>query len=186
VLGDSEAQAATDFRVWTYAIGAAILIFFLLQAGLGSWRMATLYYLLLPVALTGGVLVAVLGRSSVSVVALLGLLTVLAVAIRGGMLQIKHYQRLEQDGQPPGEDLVLLGSRQRFVPAMTGLLATALALIPMVVLGTVTGLEVAAPLAWIILGGLVTAGLLNLFLLPALYLRFAGNQPKEVAGDARS
>jgi Cu/Ag efflux pump CusA len=182
VLGDSEAHAATDFRVWTYAIGAAILIFFLLQAGLGSWRLAVLLYLLLPVALAGGVLVAVIDRDRGSVVALLGLLTVLAMAVRGGLLQIRHYQRLDDpgatpasqgtDSRPPGEELVLLGSRQRFTPALTGLLATALALVPLVVAGAVTGLEVAAPLALIILGGLVSTALVNLFVLPALYLRF--------------
>ena len=184
VLGDSQAQAANDLRVWTYAIGAAILIFFLLQAGVG-WRMASLYFLTLPVALAGGALVAVLGRTSVSVVALLGLLGVLAVAVRGGILQIRLYQRLEQEGQPPGEELVLSGSRQRFVPAVTGLLAAGLALIPMVFAGTVAGLETVVPLAWIILGGLVSTAVLNLFALPALYLRFAGTH-KEVAGDARS
>src|SRR5204862_4243740 len=109
VLGASEAKAAVDLQVWLYAIGAAILIFFLLQAALASWRLAALYFLLLPVALTGGVLAAVLSRDSVSIVALLGLLTVLAMTIRGGLLQIRHYRRLAEDGHPPGADLVVLG-----------------------------------------------------------------------------
>jgi CzcA family heavy metal efflux pump len=185
VLGDSQARAATDFRVWTYAIGVVILIFFLLQAGLGTWRMAALYLLFLPVSLAGGVLVAVLDRSSMSVVALLGLLTVLAVTIRGGIVQIKQYQRLQQEGHPPGEELVLLGSRQRFVPAVTALLAIALALIPMLAYGAVAGLEIVVPLAWVVLGGLISAALLNLFVLPVVYLRFAGT-PKEVTDGARS
>src|SRR5262249_52911503 len=119
VLGDSQAQAATDLKVWTYAIGAAILIFFVLQAALGGWLIATLYFLCLPVALSGGVLVGVLTRDSVSVVALLGLLTVLTVAVRGGLLQIKQYQRLHRESAVTGEELVLLGSRQRFTPAVT-------------------------------------------------------------------
>lgn len=193
VLGDSAAAAATDLRVWTYAVGAAILIFFLLQAGVG-WRLAALYFLLIPVALAGGALVAVLARNSVSVVALLGLLTVLAVAVRGGILQIRLYQRLEQTGatpasdgssRPAGEELVVAGARQRFAPGVTALLATGLALIPMVFFGTVAGLETVVPLAWIVLGGLVTTAVVNLFVLPVLYLRFAGTH-KEVAGDARS
>lgn len=173
VLGESQAQAATDLRVWTYAIGAAILLFFLLQAGLGSWRLASLYFVLIPVALAGGVVVAVIARERMSVVALLGLLTVVAMAVRGGLVQLKRYQQLEQDGHPPGEELVLRGSRERFIPTVTGLLAAGLALVPMAVYGVATGLEIVMPLALIILGGLVTTAVLNLFLLPSLYLRFA-------------
>lgn len=181
VLGESQAQAATDFRVWTYAIGAAIFIFFLLQAGLGSWRLASLYFLLIPVALAGGVLAAVLARDHVSVVALLGLLTVLAMAVRGGILQLNEYQR--RDG-PLDTDLVVRGSVRRFVPTVTGLLAVALVLLPTAVVGNAAGLEITMPLALIIIGGLISTAILNLFLLPGLYLRFASHE-KEVASDAR-
>lgn len=183
VLGESQAQAATELRVWLYAIGAAILIFFLLQAGLASWRLAILYFLLIPVALAGGVLAAVITRDALSDVALLGLLTVLAMAVRGGMVQLKRYQWLEQEGHPPGRDLVALGSRQQFVPAVTGLLAAGVALIPMAVAGSVAGLEVVMPLAVVILGGLLTTAAVNLFVLPSLYLRFASKpRPEPVTG----
>ena len=77
------------------------LIFFLLQAGFTSWRLASLQFLLLPAALAGGLVVAAVDQAAVSMVALAGLLTVLAMAIRGGLLQIKQYQRLEEEGQPP-------------------------------------------------------------------------------------
>ncbi|MEV1289047.1 efflux RND transporter permease subunit [Micromonospora sp. NPDC049679] len=177
VLGEGQAQASSDFRVWTFVIGALILIFFLLQAGFGSWRVASLYFLFLPPALAGGLLLAAFARSTVSVVALLGLLTVLAMAVRGGMLQIKQYQRLEEEGQARRAELVLLGSRQRFIPTVAGMLAVGLALVPLVIYGSVSGLEVVSPLALIILGGLVTTALLNLFVLPALYLRFAAPEP---------
>jgi Cu/Ag efflux pump CusA len=170
--------------VATYVLGAAILIFFLLQAAIGSWRLAGVYCVLLPAALAGGVLAAVIGRGSMSMAALLGLLTVLAVAVRGGILQIKRYQRLEHDGHPAGADLVVLGSRQRFVPAVTSLLATGVALLPVVALGVTGGLEIVTPLAWIILGGLLTTGIVNLLLLPALYLRLAAtSEPDTAAGQ---
>ncbi|MEU8300489.1 efflux RND transporter permease subunit [Micromonospora sp. NPDC048909] len=173
VLGEAQAQARSDLRVWTYVIGALILIFFLLQAGLGSWRLAALYALLLPTALAGGLLLAALDRADVSVVALLGLLTVLAMTVRGGLLQIKRYQRLEEEGVTSGAELVELGSRQHFTAAVTGILAAGLALLPMVIYGSVSGLEIVSPLALIILGGLVTMALLNLIVLPVLYLHFA-------------
>ncbi|PWR08005.1 MULTISPECIES: efflux RND transporter permease subunit [Micromonospora] len=173
VLGEAQAKATSDFRVWTFVIGAVILIFLLLQAGFGSWRVASLYFLLLPTALAGGLLLAALDRSAVSVVALLGLLTVLAMAVRGGTLQIRRYQRLADEGYPHGAELVELGSRQQVIPAVTGMLAAGLAVVPMVVYGSVSGLEIVSPLALIILGGLVTTALLNLLVLPVLYLRFA-------------
>jgi Cu/Ag efflux pump CusA len=189
VLGAAQQRASAGLRVWTYLAGAAILIFFLLQAAFGSWRLAALYFLLLPVTLAGGLLLAIAVRGSVSVVALLGLLAVLAIAVRGGILQIRHYQRLgedgpspgaedgpspgAEDGRSPGADLVELGSRQRVVPTITGALAAGLALLPLAFYGDASGLETAGPLALIILGGLLTATLVNLFVLPVLYLRFA-------------
>ncbi|TWP51285.1 efflux RND transporter permease subunit [Lentzea tibetensis] len=172
VLGDSQERAATDFRNWTYVIGAAILLYFLLQAGMRSWRMATLTFLLLPAALSGGVLVAVLERDSVSVAALLGLLAVLAVAVRGAMLQVAHYEHLGARDR----ESVALGARERFTPAVTGLLAAAAALAPVAFYGVVTGLEVIAPLALIVLGGLVTTALVNLLVLPGLYLQFVAKE----------
>jgi Cu/Ag efflux pump CusA len=184
VLGGGQEKASSDLLVWAYVIGAAIVIFFLLQAGLASWRLASLQFLLLPAALAGGLVVAAVDRAAVSAIALAGLLTVLAMAIRGGLLQIKQYQRLEEEGQPLGPELVELGSRQRLVPTITSYLAAGLALIPLVVYGSVSGLEIVSPLALIIVGGLVTTAFVNLFVLPALYLRIAARARPDVAGPA--
>jgi Cu/Ag efflux pump CusA len=174
VLGETSSQSSAGFLLWSAIIGIAILIFFLLQAAFGSWRLASLYYVLLPLGLVGGLLTALAVRGSVSVVALLGLLTVLALGVRGGLLQVRQYQRLEAEGMAFGPELVALGSRQRFVPAVTGMLAAGLALLPLAILGgNASGLEIVGPLALIVVGGLVTTALLNLFILPALYLRFA-------------
>jgi Cu/Ag efflux pump CusA len=186
ILGDAQAQASAGFRVWTYVIGAAILIFFLLQAGFASWRVASLYVLLLPMALAGGLVVAAIGRGSMSVVALLGLLTVLAMAVRGGILQVKAYQRLEQEADTGAYDVVLRGSRQRFIPTVTGVLAAVLAVVPLVFYGTVAGLEIVSPLASIVVGGLITTALLNLFVLPSLYLRFVGRARPRAGEESTS
>ncbi|WP_112274698.1 efflux RND transporter permease subunit [Lentzea terrae] len=171
VLGESQARSASDFRVWTYIAGAAVLIYFLLQAGLHSWRLATLQFLLLPAALSGGVVAAVLAGSSMSVAALLGLLAVLAVAVRTGVLQIAALQ-----GQAATGPDVVRSARERFTPAVTGLLATGLVLVPFAVYGAVTGLEVLAPLALVVVGGLVTTALVNLLVLPGLYPQFAAHE----------
>ncbi|HSV66535.1 MAG TPA: efflux RND transporter permease subunit [Mycobacteriales bacterium] len=178
VLGESAQRENTQQRALGYAIAALVVLFFLLQACFGSWRLATLHLLLLPVALAGAVLVAAVRRDVMSVVSLFGLLTVLAITIRGSILQTRHYQRLEQQGVTAGPDLVLRGSRERFGPTVTAALATALALTPLLLVGVASGLEVLQPLVAIVLGGLVTATLVNLFLLPALYLRFATTTQK--------
>jgi Cu/Ag efflux pump CusA len=191
VLGEAQSQASAGFLLWAAIAGIAILVFFLLQAVFGSWRLALLYFLLLPLAAVGGLLAALAVRGTVSVVALLGLLTVLAMGVRGGLLQIRHYQRLEEAGEASGAELVALGSRQRFVPTVTSILAAGLALVPLGVYAGASGLEIAGPLALVVLGGLVTTALLNLFVLPALYLRFAARpspapdqQPAEQPAEA--
>ncbi len=113
---------------------------------------------------------------------LVGFLAVLAIAARNGIVQISHYQRLEAEGsQPFGVGLVLRGARERLAPTLMTALATALALLPLIVTGSVPGQEVLQPMAVVILGGLVTTTVLNLFVLPSLYLHFApGPQPSRV------
>ncbi|HEU4422124.1 MAG TPA: efflux RND transporter permease subunit, partial [Pilimelia sp.] len=182
VLGEAEERTGHSLRVWAYVIGAAVLIFFLLQAAFGSWRLAALYFLALPAALAGGLLLAAAIRGTVSVIALLGLLTVLAMAVRGAITQVRHYQRLADDGRAHDSELVALGSAERFVPSVTGLVAGALALVPLVIYGSASGLEIASPLALIIVAGLITTAALNLFVLPAMYLRFAGPSRHSAAG----
>jgi CzcA family heavy metal efflux pump len=155
------------------AIAAAIAIFLFLQAAFGSWRLATAFLLALPLALAGGALAAFAAGDIISLGSLIGLVTILAIAVRGGTLLIRHYQHLEQDeGEPFGLGLVIRGSQERLVPTVMTALATALAVLPLVVLGSVPGQEIAYPVAVVILGGLVMSTLLTLFVVPALYLLF--------------
>jgi Cu/Ag efflux pump CusA len=182
VLADSQSQADAGIRVWTYAGAVALAVFFLLQALFNSWRLALLSFLILPVALSGGALVALAVRDGLSDIALLGLVAVLTVAVRGTTVQVRHYQSLQRDGRPPQRDVVMTGTRERFVPALAGLLAAAMALAPFVVLGVATGLEIVMPLAAIVLGGLLTTALANLVVLPGLVLVGTG-QPRD--GKAR-
>jgi CzcA family heavy metal efflux pump len=170
VLGDAVQQQSARQQTLLYIIAAAIGIFFVLQAGFGSWRLASLFFLVLPVALAGGALAAYVLRDSMSAAALLGLLAVLAVATRSTILLIRHYQRLEEDGMAPGPELVLRGSRERFQPIVMGALASALALTPLVVLGIGSGLEIVQPMAAIVISGLLSTTLFTLFVLPIVYL----------------
>jgi Cu/Ag efflux pump CusA len=97
---------------------------------------------------------------------------------------VSHYRHLEtEEGQAFGKDLVLRGSEERLAPILMTALATGLALLPIVVSGNKPGHEIEHPLAVVILGGLVTSTILNLFLMPALYLRF-GKGRKDIGPAA--
>ncbi|MDP9693034.1 UNVERIFIED_ORG: CzcA family heavy metal efflux pump [Arthrobacter globiformis] len=174
ILGEfQERQAATN-TLLSLAIGALAVIYLLLQVAFGSWRLATLVILTLPIALVGGVFAAFMGGGVLSLGSIVGFLTVMGIAARNGILLINHCQHLEKyEGEKFGPELVLRGAGERLSPILMTTLATGLALVPLVVLGNIPGHEIEHPMALVILGGLVTSTLLNLFVVPSLYLRFA-------------
>ncbi len=98
VLGESTELNAAQDRLNTFGIGAAIAIFLLLQAAFGSLRLAAMTFLLLPMALVGGVLAVKLGDGILSLGSLVGFLTVFGIAARNGILMVSHFQHLEQQG----------------------------------------------------------------------------------------
>jgi Cu/Ag efflux pump CusA len=174
VLGEYQERQAAQRRLLVFALGAAIVILLLLQAAFGSFRLAALSLLTLPMALVGGVLAAYLGGGVVSLGSLVGFFTVMGIAARNGILMINHFQHLERhEGETFGPELVLRGARERLSPILMTALATALAVVPLVLNGNIPGHEIEHPLAIVILGGLFTSTLLNLFVVPSLYLRFA-------------
>jgi len=132
------------------------------------------------------VLAAWLAGGIISLGSLVGFFTVFGIAARNGILLINHCQHLEQqEGMVFGRDLVLRGARERLAPILMTSLATGLALVPLVVLGTRPGHEIEHPLAVVILGGLFTSTLLSLFVLPSLYLRF-GHGGRRTAASLRA
>jgi Cu/Ag efflux pump CusA len=175
VIGDATGQKASVLRLLGVGIVAAIGIFLLLQAAFGSWRLALLAFLSLPLALVGGEITALVAGGTVSLGALAGFLAVFGIAARNGIVLITHYQRLQWDGgEAFGPALVTRGARERFAPVLMTASATALAVLPLVILGDRPGYEVVHPMAIVIVGGLVTSTLLTLFVVPSLYLRFGG------------
>jgi CzcA family heavy metal efflux pump len=174
LLGEAAERQAAQKRLLIYAAGAALAILLLLQAGFGSsWRLAWLLFLTLPMALVGGLLAAWAGVGIISLGALIGFYTVLGIAARNGILMISHFQHLERhEGERFGPALVLRGARERLSPILMTASATALALLPLALSGDKPGQEIEHPLAIVILGGLASSLLLNLFVVPVLYLRF--------------
>jgi Cu/Ag efflux pump CusA len=177
VLGEFKERQEATSRLLTLSVGALIVILLLLQASFRSWRLAVLVLLTLPVALVGGVLGAWLAGGVLSLGAIVGFLTVMGIAARNGILLVNHFQHLEKyEGEVLGEGLVLRGAAERLAPILMTTLATGLALVPLVVAGEVPGQEIEHPMAVVIVGGLITSTLVNLFLVPTLYLKVMGHR----------
>jgi CzcA family heavy metal efflux pump len=173
LLGEYQERQTAQSRLLLSAIIAGVLILLLLQASFRKWRLAVLTFLTLPMALVGGVLAAWLSGGIISLGSLVGFFTVFGIAARNGILLINHCQHLEsREGMEFGPALVLRGARERLSPILMTSLATGLALVPLVLLGSRPGHEIEHPLAVVILGGLFTSTLLNLLVVPSLYLRF--------------
>nr|WP_042195137.1 efflux RND transporter permease subunit [Kibdelosporangium sp. MJ126-NF4]CEL21705.1 Cobalt-zinc-cadmium resistance protein CzcA; Cation efflux system protein CusA [Kibdelosporangium sp. MJ126-NF4]CTQ92486.1 Cobalt-zinc-cadmium resistance protein CzcA; Cation efflux system protein CusA [Kibdelosporangium sp. MJ126-NF4] len=174
ILGKYAQKQGERQQALIFAIAALVGILLLLQAAFASWRLAFVLLLTLPVALAGGALAAMFAGAATTLGTLVGFLAVLAIAVRHGIMLFTHFQRLHEDeGGRFGTESVLRGTRERLTPIVTSSLAVALVVLPFAVMGGISGHEVVFPLAIVILGGLLTSTLVTLFVLPALYLRFA-------------
>lgn len=177
VLSDFAVRQATQQRILIAGIVALVGIFLLLQASSSSWHLASAILLTSPAALAGGVLAALVGGGSLlSLGVLAGFLAIVGVTLRNSTMLISHYQYLEEhEGESFGPELILRGAQERLSPILLTTLATGLALLPFVLFGNIPGHEIVRPIAIVVLGGLVTSTLFNLFIVPALYLRFGSS-----------
>jgi Cu/Ag efflux pump CusA len=174
VLGENAERRAAEQRLFLVGLVALAAIFFLLYTSFENWRLALLTFSTLPWALVGGLLAAFFSNGGIlSLGSFVGLLTILGIATRNGIMMVSHFQHLEDaEGEPFGPALVLRGARERIAPILMTALTTGLALVPLVMRGNIPGQEIEHPMAMAILGGLLTSTLLNLFVVPSLYLRF--------------
>ncbi|MCE9567252.1 MAG: efflux RND transporter permease subunit [Planctomycetes bacterium] len=172
-LGEYAARQESTQKLYALAALAIVGIVLLLHVDFGEWRPTLLVALTIPFALVGGVFAVMLGGGTVSLGSMVGFVTVLGIAARNGIMLVSHFRHLEAvEGVPFGIALVLRGAEERLAPILMTALATGLALLPLAITGNKPGQEIEYPLAVVILGGLVTSTLLNLFLLPPLYAKF--------------
>jgi Cu/Ag efflux pump CusA len=187
VLSDAQGLQANQQRLIAFAVAVAIGIFLVIQAALGGWRLSLAIFLTLPMALVGGLLAALIGGGVLSVGALFGFFTLLAIAVRNGLVMVNHLQRLTPDDESSLEpEVVVRGAQERLAPILTTALVTTAAFLPFLFGGSIIGNEMLSPVAVVILGGLVTSTLLNLFIVPALYLRWPSPVPAVVPADSLS
>ena len=124
-----------------------------------------------PLALIGGVFAIFFADKIISIPAIIGFISLFGIATRNGMLLIDRYNELRQGGMSL-HDAVLTGSLERLNPILMTALTSALALIPLVVNGDKAGNEIQSPMAVVVLGGLLTSTLLNLYVMPVVYERY--------------
>lgn len=183
-LGEYAAREESRRRLLALSALSLLGVLLVIQSDFRTTRLTILVFLTLPFALIGGVFGAVLGGGVLSLGSLVGFVTVLGIAARNGIMLISHYRHLEEEeGEPFGPALVVRGSEERLAPILMTALATGLALVPLAVAGNKPGHEIEHPMAVVILGGLVTSTLLNLFLMPALYLAFGRGRSPVVRDD---
>lgn len=185
VLGEFREREAAQSKLLLAGSIAVMAIFFLLFTSFNNWRMTFLTFFTLPWALVGGVLAAYLTSGIISLGSMVGLLTILGIATRNGIMMISHFQHLEEEeGERFGPSLVLRGARERIAPIMMTALTTGLALLPLIIAGDIPGQEIEYPMAIVIMGGLITSTLLNLLVVPTLYLHFGKAREARVLAPA--
>jgi cobalt-zinc-cadmium resistance protein CzcA len=168
--GQFENLAAARQRLMIVVPGCFFLIFLLLFSALGSARDALLVFSAVPLALTGGVAALWLRDMPFSVSAAVGFIALSGVAVLNGLVMLSFIRQLMHEGHPKLA-AIRKGALTRLRPVVLTALVASLGFVPMAI-ATGTGAEVQKPLATVVIGGLISATLLTLLVLPALYARF--------------
>jgi len=148
-------------------------IFMLLVLAFGRTRDALIIMANLPLALIGGVAGVFLAGGVLNVATMIGFITLFGIATRNGIMLVSHIQHLiNEEGATDFRDAVERGARERLVPILMTAMAAGLALIPLALGSGKSGSEIQTPMAIVILCGLVTSTILNMAVVPALYLRY--------------
>jgi CzcA family heavy metal efflux pump len=181
VMGEATEREMAAKRVRWMSIISLLCVFLILHASFKSLRLASLAMVTLPSALVGGILAVYFTDKLISLGSLVGFLTILGIAARNSIMLIDHFQHLERyEGEKFGPGLVLRGAMERLSPIIMTTLTTIVAIIPLIWAGSQPGHEVEHPMAVVILGGMITSTLLNLFVVPSLYLRFGARRASEL------
>ena len=181
VLTSLAGQQLVSTRFYIFTAAAILIIFLLLQAAYRSWRLAFLSFITVPAALVGGVLTLLVTRGNLSLGSVIGFLVLFEIGVRHSVVMTEQFYRLERNEELTfGPELILRAASERLGPILIAAVALAVLFIPSLIFGDVPGLETIRPMAIVVLGGLVTTTLLNLFVLPALYLRYGASREQDL------
>ena len=166
--GQFESAAAASRTLFIASILAICIIFLLLYGEFKNLTLSAIVMLNLPLALIGGVLAVYFTTDVVCIPSIIGFITLFGIATRNGILLISRYQHMQQDGESL-HDTVMHGSLDRLNPIIMTAISSALALIPLVLQGEKAGNEIQSPMAVVVLGGLLTSTILNIYIVPIVY-----------------
>jgi Cu/Ag efflux pump CusA len=155
----------------------------LLYKAFGTFREALIVMFNLPLALIGGIVALYLAGANMSIAAVIGFITLFGIATRNGIILVSHYNQLRQAGKPLDE-VVMQGTLDRLVPVLMTAATAALGLVPLM-FGSPVGKELELPLAQVVLGGLFTATLLNMVVVPTVYNRVEQWRERRDLSNAR-
>lgn len=160
-------QAASRTLMWT-SLGALLIIFMLLYGEFKNAAQAAVILVNMPLALIGGVFMLAITGGELNIPAIIGFISLMGISTRNGMLLITRYNHLKEAGEGLAERIAH-GSSDRLLPIIMTALTSALALIPLAINGSAAGNEIQAPMAVVILGGLISSTALNIYVVPSLY-----------------
>lgn len=176
--GQFESEARASQTLMLTSILAIFIIFLLLYQEFKELKLAGIIMINLPLALIGGVFTIYFTSGIVSIPAIIGFITLFGIATRNGILLVSNYQYLKQKGEKLS-DYIIKGSVDRLNPILMTALTAALALVPLVIKGNATGNEIQSPMARVILGGLLTSTLLNIYVIPIVYFLMHRKEAKD-------
>ncbi|MBC7961710.1 MAG: efflux RND transporter permease subunit [Steroidobacteraceae bacterium] len=176
--GQFESEAEATRTIGLLSLVSLLFIILILYIEFRSFRDALLVMVNLPLAFIGGIIAVYFTSRVISVASLVGFITLFGIATRNGILLISHYKHLMEEEGKNLQEAVLQGSLERLRPVIMTALAAGLALVPFAFASDKPGNEILSPLAIVILGGLLSSTLLNMVVLPSLYLKF-GKEKKE-------
>ena len=166
--GQFESADSASRTLWLTSLMAILVVFVLLYSEFKSTLLSFVVLLNLPLALIGGVIATYISSGVVSIPAIIGLITLFGIATRNGILLVSRYQHLRAEGMELGR-AIRVGSADRLTPILMTAFTSALALLPMILGGEKSGNEIQSPMAVVVLGGLLTSTLLNIYVIPIVY-----------------
>lgn len=166
--GQFESEAKASSTLMTVSVFAIIVIFLLIYNQFRNLKQAAAIMLNLPMALIGGVVMIWLSSGVISIPAIIGFISLFGIATRNGLLLVERYNVLVAEGNTVSQ-AIKQGSLDRLNPILMMAISTALALLPLAINADAPGNEIQSPMAFVILGGLVTSTLLNMIIIPIVY-----------------
>ena len=166
--GQFESAESASRTLWLTTAIAILVVFVLLYSEFKSATLSAVVLINLPLALIGGILATYFTSAVMSIPAIIGLITLFGIATRNGILLVSRYQHLRADGISL-DKAVVAGSVDRLTPILMTAFTSALALVPMILNGSASGNEIQSPMAVVVLGGLLSSTLLNIYIIPIIY-----------------